>query len=140
MATSHTTISATPAEIMAVLADLPGMAVWSAAKSVEVLQHQPDGRPVRARWREDYGPIPDEFVLDYTWDADRSVSWRLIEGRILKREDGRYELTPNPSGGTDVTFSMELGVGVWMLPPLWRRIESGIVSSGLDALKKHIEG
>jgi hypothetical protein len=56
MATGHITITATPAEVMDVLADLSGMLEWSPAQSVTVIERDSTGLPTLARWRESYGP------------------------------------------------------------------------------------
>lgn len=80
MATGRMTISATAAQIMDVLVDLPGMLEWSPAVSVTVIERDHAGRPARARWRERYGPLPDEFVLEYHWDGEQGVRWHLACG------------------------------------------------------------
>lgn len=109
------------------------------AVSVTVIERDSAGRPTRARWRESYGPLPDEFVLEYHWDGDEGVSWRLIEGRILKKEDGRYILADVAGGGTKVTYSFELGIGVWVPPSIRSRLESMIINRALTALKHRVE-
>lgn len=81
MATCEITVNATAAHVMDVLANLPGMLEWSAADSVAVIERDPAGRPTLARWRERYGPLPDEFLLEYLWNGDESVRWRLVEGQ-----------------------------------------------------------
>jgi len=139
MATGEIAIAATPAEIMDVLADVPGMLEWAPAQSVTVLEHDSAGRPTRARWRENHGPLRDEFVLQYDWDG-AGVSWRLIEGRILKKEDGRYTVRAGPAGGTEVTYSLELGIGVWVLPSIRSWLELKIVTGTLASLKGRLEG
>ncbi|MCX2930957.1 SRPBCC family protein [Mycobacterium sp. CVI_P3] len=139
MATAQTTITAPAAEIIAVLADLPGMLDWSAADSVQVIEYDAQARPVLARWREHYGPLPDEFVLRYEWDGDTGVSWRLVQGRILKKEDGHYRLSPAPAGATTVEYQLALGIGVWLPPCIRSRLEATIVDATLAALKRRVE-
>lgn len=134
MSTGQITVTATPAEVAAVLADLPAMVGWSGAQAVTVIENDASGRPVRARWREHYGPLRDEFVLQYEWTPD-GVRWWLLEGRILKRENGRYQLDALTGGRTQVTFSLEIGIGVPVLPCIRRRVESMLVDGMLKALK-----
>jgi hypothetical protein len=137
MATRQITIAANVAEVMQALADLPGMLQWSSAQAVEVIEWDPAGRPTRARWRERYGPLLDEFVLQYHWHT-QGVSWRLSEGRILKRENGCYQLDAVAGDCTNLTYSLELGIGVPIPKCVRMRIESLIIRTTLDALKKHL--
>ena len=138
MATGQTTIAASAAEISTVLADLPGMLDWSPADSVQVLECDDRARPVLARWRERYGPLTDEFVLEYRWGDDHSVSWRLLQGRILKKENGRYRLIPTGTG-TTVVYILEVGIGLWLPPCIRSRVESAIIDATLVALKRRVE-
>ncbi len=138
MAIGRITVDADTAEVTAVLADLPAMVEWTAAEAVEVLAHDSHGRPSVARWRERYGPLPDEFVLSYDWHDD-GVSWRLTEGRILKVEDGRYTLSPAPDGGSTVVYSLRLGLGLWLPPCVRSRLETFVVDSTLSALERRVE-
>ncbi|MGY4710584.1 SRPBCC family protein [Mycolicibacterium sp. CBM1] len=138
MAIGQTTIAAPAADIIAVLADLPGMLEWSPADSVEVIERDSQARPVLARWREHYGPLADDFVLRYQWDGDTGLSWQLVAGRILKKEDGRYRLIAEGTG-TTVEYHLELGIGVWVPRCIRSRLESMIVDATLTALKRRVE-
>ncbi len=139
MAVGGIDIAARAGEIMETLADLPGMVEWSAADSVAVTEHHPDGRPAIACWSESYGPIRDRFVLSYEWDGDVEVRWRLLEGRVLKKENGRYRLTEADSGVTNVRLELELGIGVWIPTILCERVEAMIVRGTLNGLKQRVE-
>jgi hypothetical protein len=122
-----------------VLADLPGMLKWSPAQSVTVIECDSGGRPTRARWRENYGPLQDEFVLQYEWDGSDGVGWKLLEGRILKKEDGLYRLAVTSEGATNVTHGLELGICSWVPSFIRSRVESMIVEATLTALKTRVE-
>ena len=139
MAVGEIDIAARPRAIMEILADLPGTVEWSAASSVDVLECHPDGRPAVASWNESYGPIRDRFVLSYEWEGDSEVRWHLLEGRVLKKEDGRYRLADAGGGYTSVELELKLGIGVWVIPILRTRLESMIVSGTLSALKQRVE-
>lgn len=120
--------------------DLELMAQWSGANDVEVLQWHPDGRPARARWSENYGLIPDEFILDYEW-ADRSVKWRLVEGRILQHEVGHVvleDVSGSAGDRTRVTYSLELGLAIPMPHQVTEQIAGSSVKDSLKGLKKHL--
>lgn len=139
MAIGRITVEADTAEVTAVLTDLPAMVEWTAAEAVQILAHDNQGRPSKARWRERFGPLSDDFVLSYTWHDD-GVSWRLTEGRILKTEDGRYTLSPAPGGRTAVVYRLRLGLALWLPRCVLTRIETFVVDSTLSALKGRSEG
>src|SRR5215211_510908 len=97
--TQSITVDAPAADVMAVIADFASYPHWvAAAKKVEVVETGEDGRARRVHFVLDAGAVKDDYVLDYTWDGDRRVSWTLVEGQMQKRQDGSYTLTE--SGGT----------------------------------------
>ena len=67
---SSISINATPAQIMAVIADLPAYPQWSdGITSVTVLsKYEEDDRPADARFSLASGPIKDTYELEYDWD------------------------------------------------------------------------
>ena len=72
----------------------PSYPQWvAAAKKVEVLETGTDGRARRVHFVLDAGAVKDDYVLDYTWDGDRKVSWTLVKGQMQKRQEGSYTLT-----------------------------------------------
>lgn len=125
---------------MRLLIDLPHMAKWSGANSVEVLERDHAGRPLRATWSESYLPLlTDEFTLAYTWHSDTRVSWVLERGRILKHEDGEYILTDRADGNTHVELELTLGIAIWTLPFARTQLEKQIIKSTLESLKAQAE-
>ena len=92
--TQSITVDAPAADVMAVIADFPAYPQWvAAAKKVEVVETGDDGRARRVHFVLDAGAVKDDYVLDYTWDGDRKVSWTLVKGQMQKRQDGSYTLT-----------------------------------------------
>src|SRR3954467_5627458 len=87
-------VAAAPAaDVMAVIADFPAYPEWvAAAKQVEVLETGDDGRASRVHFVLAAGAVKDDYVLDYTWDGDRTVTWTLVKGQMQKRQDGSYTL------------------------------------------------
>jgi ribosome-associated toxin RatA of RatAB toxin-antitoxin module len=133
-------INARPAEVMAVIADLPRYPEWSdGMKSVEVLTEFEDGRPGDARFVVDAGAIKDTYSLEYDWDGDRSVSWKLTEGGMLKAMDGTYTLTDNGDGSTTVAYQLAVDVSIPMIGLIKRKAEKVIVDTALRGLKERVE-
>ena len=137
--TQSIVIDAPAAEVMAVIADFPAYPQWvTAAKRVEVLETGADGRASRVHFVLDAGAVKDDYVLDYTWDDDRRVSWTLVEGQMQKRQDGSYTLS-EVSGSTEVTYAIAIDLSIPMLGMIKRKAEKVILDTALRELKKRVE-
>jgi ribosome-associated toxin RatA of RatAB toxin-antitoxin module len=138
--TQSITVDAPAAAVMAVIADFPAYPQWvSAAKTVEVLETGEDGRARQVHFVIDAGAIKDDYVLDYTWDDDRAVSWTLVRGQMMKRQEGSYTLDER-DGSTDVTYAITIDLSVPMLGMIKRKAEKVILDTALKELKKRVEG
>lgn len=138
--TAAVTIDASPAEVMAVIADFDSYPGWATGvKRTEVLEQGGDGRAERVRFVIDAAPIKDEYTLAYDWDGDRQVSWTLESGRVLKGMDGAYLLAPAAGGGTRVTYRLAVVVAIPMIGMLRRKAEKVIVDTALDGLRTRVE-
>ncbi|GAA2996363.1 SRPBCC family protein [Kitasatospora albolonga] len=137
---SSITIDASPAEVMAVIADFAAYPAWTGeVKEVEVLSTVEDGRAAEVRLVLDAGAIRDEHVLAYTWDGDREVSWTLVKSQMLRSLDGSYTLAP-AGKGTAVTYQLAVDVKIPMLGMIKRKAEKVIIDRALAGLKKRVEG
>jgi ribosome-associated toxin RatA of RatAB toxin-antitoxin module len=137
---SEITISATPAEVMATIADLASYPEWvSGIQQVEVLTEYEDGRPAEARFVIDSGAIKDRYALEYTWDGDDSVSWTLTEGDLLTAMDGTYRLA-DQGGSTTVEYTLAVDLKIPMIGLIKRKAEKVIVDTALKGLKARVEG
>ena len=138
--TQSITIDAPPAEVMAVIADFPAYPSWvAAAKKVEVLETGTDGRASRVHFVLDAGAVKDDYVLAYTWEGDRRVTWTLVEGQMQKRQDGSYTLRES-GGRTEVTYAITVDLTIPMLGLIKRKAEKVILDTALKELKKRVEG
>src|ERR1700710_2736610 len=96
--TQSIVVDAPAADVMAVIADFPAYPQWvTAAKKVEGLEAGAGGRAQRGAFVLDAGAVKDDYVLAYTWDGDRRVTWTLVQGQMQKSQDGSYVL--EESGG-----------------------------------------
>src|SRR5689334_12377994 len=107
--TSSITISADPASVMAVTSDFEAYRAWAqGVKKAEPLDQPSNGsgeRPEQVYFELDASPIKDAYTLSYDWHGDESVTWTLVEGRMLKAMDGAYELEAR-DGSTEVTYRL----------------------------------
>jgi ribosome-associated toxin RatA of RatAB toxin-antitoxin module len=138
--TQSIVIDAPAADVMAVIADFPSYPEWvAAAKKVEVVETGPDGRAQQVHFVLDAGAVKDDYVLAYTWDGDRKVSWTLVKGQMQKRQEGSYTLTER-DGGTEVTYAITIDLSIPMLGMIKRKAEKVILDTALKELKKRVEG
>jgi ribosome-associated toxin RatA of RatAB toxin-antitoxin module len=137
--TQSITVDAPAADVMAVIADFPAYPEWvAAAKRVEVLETGDDGRARRVHFDLDAGAITDQYVLEYTWDGDRSVSWTLVKGQMQRRQEGSYTLVET-DGRTEVTYTIAIDLSIPMLGMIKRKAEKVILDTALKELKKRVE-
>ncbi len=144
--TSSIVISADPASVMAVICDFDSYPVWAqGVKRAEPLPRTADGpaeggsRPEQVYFELDASPIKDAYTLRYDWKGDESVSWRLVEGKMLKAMDGAYELDGRGDGSTEVTYRLAVDIAIPMIGMLKRKAEKVIIDTALKGLKKRVE-
>jgi ribosome-associated toxin RatA of RatAB toxin-antitoxin module len=131
-------IAAKPDEVMAVIADFEHYPDWvDSMKSAEVLTSA-GGKAKTVRMVLDHTMVKDDYVLAYDWKP-RTVSWKLIEGNLLKGMDGSYVLKPD-GAGTTVTYTLTVDINMPMIGMFKRKAEKTIIDSALKGLKKRVEG
>ena len=138
--TSSIVISADPASVMAVIADFESYPVWAQGvkKAEPVEQGGDDGRPAEVYFELDASPIKDAYTLRYDWHGDDSVTWTLVEGKMLRAMDGAYELD-DQGGSTEVTYRLAVDISIPMIGMLRRKAEKVIIDTALKGLKKRVE-
>lgn len=139
--TQSIVIEATPADIMAVIADFPSYPEWAGAvKDVEVLDEGAGGRPAQVRFVLDAGVVQDEYVLAYTWADDGSaVSWHLVKGQMQRSQRGSYHLAAD-GAATRVTYTLAVDLAIPMIGMFKRKAEKVIMDTALKELKRRVEG
>ncbi|MEV6673218.1 SRPBCC family protein [Streptomyces sp. NPDC051162] len=138
---SSITIEASPAEVMAVIADFDRYAEWTGeVKQAEVLAKDEQGRAEQVRLVLDAGAIKDDHTLAYSWPAENVVSWSLVKSQMLRQLDGSYSLEPEAGGShTKVTYQLTVDVKIPMLGMIKRKAEKVIIDRALDGLKQRVE-
>ena len=138
---SSIVIDAAPTDVMAVIADLVAYPDWSdGITSVKILSiYEDDRRPADARFQLASGPIKDTYELEYDWEGDHKVTWKLTKADVLTAMDGAYVLTDNGNGTTTVEYRLAVDVKIPMIGMLKRKAEKVIVDTALKGLKKRVE-
>ncbi len=134
------TINAEPAEVMAAIADTAAYPTWSGpVERAEVVEVGPDGRPRRSRFLVNAMVAKEEFVIEYTWSGNESVSWTLVEGHNMTAQEGSYILFDLGDGRTEVTYDLTVELKIKIPGLLRRKVQNGVVDAALKDLKKYLE-
>jgi ribosome-associated toxin RatA of RatAB toxin-antitoxin module len=135
-----TEVHATPAEVMAVVADFEAYPDWVAnLEEVEVLARDRRGRGTRVAFRLGT-PMGDQaYTLAYRYEPrDAGMSWTYVEG-TLEDLAGSYALEPAGDRTTRVTYRLEVALGVPLPGLIKRQAAKQIVRSALGDLKRRVE-
>jgi len=137
--TSSIVIDAPAAEVMAVIADFPAYPEWAQGmKHAQVVEEGADGRADKVHFELEATPIKDSYTLSYDWKGDASVTWELVEGKMLKAMHGAYVLRA-AGAGTEVTYRLAVDLSIPMIGMLRRKAEKVIIDTALKGLKKRVE-
>ena len=137
--TSSIVVDAPAAEVMAVIADFPAYPEWAQGmKKAEVVEEGAGGRADKVHFELEAAPIKDSYTLAYDWKGDSSVTWELVEGKMLKAMEGAYVLRPSDPG-TEVTYRLSVDLSIPMIGLLRRKAEKVIIDTALKGLKKRVE-
>jgi ribosome-associated toxin RatA of RatAB toxin-antitoxin module len=138
--TSSIDIEAAPAEVMAVIADFEAYPAWAkGVTTADVVASYDSGLAERVFFELDVSPIRDEYTLAYEWQGDETVTWTLVEGKMLRALDGAYVLRERSSGLTEVTYRLALDVSIPLIGMLKRKGEKILIDTALKGLKKRVE-
>ena len=142
--TSSIEIEAAPADVMAVIADFEAYPLWAkGVRTADVVSSYESGdamgRAEQVFFELDVSPIKDEYTLAYEWSGDRTVTWTLVEGKMLRALDGAYVLEQRASGLTEVTYRLALDVSIPLIGMLKRKGEKILIDTALKGLKKRVE-
>jgi ribosome-associated toxin RatA of RatAB toxin-antitoxin module len=138
--TSSIVIDAGPADVMAVIADFDAYPQWAkGVKTADVVSMYDGGPAEQVFFVLDVSPIKDEYTLAYEWSGDSSVTWTLVEGKMLRALDGAYLLRDLGNGSTEVTYQLALDVSIPLIGMLKRKGEKILIDTALKGLKKRVE-
>ena len=135
--TREIVIEATPEEILDVIGDLESLTEWSAPhQSVEVLEKDKNGRPLKVKMKVKAAGITDEQVVAYTW-GDNMVSWTLVSSGQQRSQDASYTLTPD-GDKTKVKFEISVDPVVPLPGFVLKRAIKGTIDNGTKGLRDRV--
>ena len=135
-----TEVRATPAEVMAVVADFESYPDWVGnLEQVEVQARDRRGRGTRVAFRLRTPLGEQAYTLAYRYLArNAGVSWTYVEG-TLDDLAGAYDLETTGDGTTRVTYRLEVAIGTPLPGLVKRQAAKQIVRSALSDLKRRVE-
>ena len=139
-AEGSTEVDATPAEVMAVVADFDAYPDWVGnLDEVEVLARDRRGRGTRVAFQLGTPWGEQAYTLAYRYQPkDAGMSWTYVEG-TLDDLAGSYALEPAGEGATRVTYRLEVSLGMPIPGFLMRQAAKQIVRAALGDLKRRVE-
>ncbi len=139
----RTTVRASPARLWEVLVDYERYPVWARdLKEARVVARDGGGRAAEVAFRAAAMGRSTSYTLGYDYSrAPDQLSWRLVEGDIMRRLDGSYRLgaVEDRPGDTEVAYRLVVELMVPLPAFVKRRAEGRIVHTALRELKAHVE-
>ncbi len=140
-ATERMVVSATPAHCFEVSSDIAAYPEWAAdIKEVAIEDRDAQGRPTLVTFRAAAFGRSTSYTLAYDYsEAPEVLSWVQTKGDITAKLDGRYVFAADGSGGTEVTYHLEVEMKVPLPGFIKMRAQSRIMSIALRELKARVE-
>jgi uncharacterized membrane protein len=133
-------VSAPPQLVYEVALDLEAYPEWATGvKSVDVVEEDEQGRPLRAAFRADAMVKEIAYTLVYSYEMDNGFSWSAEPGDDITAMDGSYEFNELDDGSTEVLYALRVDPAFSLPGFLRRQAEKQIVSSALRGLKRRAE-
>ena len=135
-----TEVDASPAEVMAVIADFDAYPDWVGnLEDVQVLARDRRGRGTRVAFRLRTPVLTAAYTLAYRYaPREEGVSWRYVEG-TLQDLTGSYTLEQTDDRTTRVTYRLDVELGMPLPGLVKRQAAKQIVRSALSDLKRRVE-
>jgi ribosome-associated toxin RatA of RatAB toxin-antitoxin module len=142
-ATQQMVVGASPARTWDVLTDFARYPVWAHdLKAATVVEHDSQGRGVLVAYRVGAMGRSINYKLRYDYSqAPHVLPWELVEGDIMRRLDGSYELRPvdGDPDKTDVVYQLVVDLVIPLPGFVKQRAEGRIMHTALRELRDHLE-
>ena len=140
--TMTTVVAALPEDCYALISDIEQYPEWAdGVSSATVIERDLDGRAAQASFRVEALGRSASYTLAYDHGgAPRRLSWKLVDGDVLKQLDGRYEFSPTAEPGrTEVLYQLALELAVPLPGFVKRRAERRIAHTALADFAARLE-
>ena len=142
-ATQQMVVGASPARTWDVLTDFEQYPVWAHdLKAATVVERDSEGRGVLVAYRVGAMGRSISYTLRYDYArAPHVLPWELVEGDIMRRLDGSYELRPvdGETEKTEVVYHLVVDLVIPLPGFVKQRAEGRIMHTALRELRDHLE-
>lgn len=141
-ATQSIVVAAAPSVVYSVVADFDRYAEWvSDLKSIDVLEHDADGRALEVAFRAAAFGRSTHYRLRYDYScAPESLSWHQTSGDVTAMLNGCYRFVPVDGGErTNVTYDLEVELAVPVPQFIQSRAQERIQRHALRELTSRAE-
>jgi hypothetical protein len=142
-ATQQMVVGASPARTWEVLTEFERYPVWAHdLKSATVVERDREGRGLLVAYRVGAMGRSISYTLRYDYArAPHVLPWELVEGDIMRRLDGSYELHPidGDAEKTDVVYHLVVDLVIPLPGFVKKRAEGRIMHTALRELRDHLE-
>ena len=122
-----------------VVADIESYPQWQDEfREVEVVATDDEGYAARGRMRLAAMGLTATMVLQYT-RTDDTISWTLVEGDLITRNDGAYRFRELGDGRTEVSYELEVESSAPLPGFMKRKLAQKIANDSLKNVKKRAE-
>jgi uncharacterized membrane protein len=126
--------------VFEVAADLTAYPKWaSGVNSVEILETDPEDRPLRARFEVEGFVKRINYVLEYEYEYPHKIAWSAVPGDDIEEMDGYYEFKALDGGGTQILYALRVEPAFTVPGFLRRQAEKQIIGSALRGLRRRAE-
>jgi coenzyme Q-binding protein COQ10 len=139
MAKAESTVSmnATPAKVMAVLADFERYPEFlPEIRGVSILSSENGVSTVRFDLQM---LMKVSYTIVLTQEGDASLTWELSESKLMKKNTGSWKLQANDNDTTDVTYGIELELAGKLPASVNERMAGQTLPETLARFKARVE-
>lgn len=133
-------VDASPSDVFLVAADIESYPDWAnGIKQVEVLEHDAEGRPLRAAFVLDAFVKEVAYELVYSYDEPHRISWVADPNPDIEMLEGSYSFTETDDGSTDVVYAFTVSPAFKVPGFIRRQAEKQIVTTALRGLRARVQ-
>ena len=94
------------------------------------------------RWRVDFELSVAKkltYTLDLVGEPNRSLRWTLVEGDMMRENDGGWTLEELPGGTTRATYEVNVSLGGFVPRSISKALVERTMPANIDAFKREAE-
>jgi ribosome-associated toxin RatA of RatAB toxin-antitoxin module len=140
--TERMTIHASKEACFDVLLDFERYPEWARdLKEVEVLERDDEGRGTLVRYRAAGMGYSTSYTLEYDYGDDDRMSWKLVDGDLVRQLDGCYQFTQvgDDEGTVEVEYQLTADLKMPLPGFVKRRTQMKIMHTAIKELKTRVE-